>query len=34
MNKIALWTSNRGNDWEAESATISSNDYNISYGDV
>ena len=26
MNKIALWISNRGNDWRAESAMIASND--------
>ena len=25
MNKIALWSSNRGNDWTAESAMIASN---------
>ena len=25
MNKIALWISNRGNDWTAESAIIASN---------
>ena len=25
MNKIALWISNRGNDWKAESAMIASN---------
>ena len=25
MNKIALWISNRGNDWTAESAMIASN---------
>ena len=25
MNNLALWISNRGNDWTAESAMISSN---------